>query len=107
MTQIRAASAVLPPHYASQDELTSAFRKLWARQHHNLERLDQLHRAVHVGGRYLALPLGEYLPLDSFAKRNDAWLRVALEVGERACREALVRASLDARDVDHIFFVTV
>ena len=50
----------LPPHYADQEALIAAFRDLWARQHFNLERLEDLHRAVQVGGRYLARPLAEY-----------------------------------------------
>jgi alkylresorcinol/alkylpyrone synthase len=59
-----------------------------------------------VGGRYLALPLAEYATLGGFGKRNDAYLRVALEVGEAAVRDALTRAGLAPRDVGHLLFVT-
>jgi alkylresorcinol/alkylpyrone synthase len=66
-----------------------------------------LHRAVRVSGRYLALPLEEYRPLVRFQQRNDAWIRVATELSEQVAREALERAGLTPRDVDHVFFVTV
>ncbi|XXF77341.1 3-oxoacyl-[acyl-carrier-protein] synthase III C-terminal domain-containing protein [Myxococcaceae bacterium GXIMD 01537] len=104
---IRAVGRALPPHYASQEQLIAAFRDLWATKHFNLERLEELHRAVRVQGRHLALPLDAYRPLVGFQQRNDAWIRVATELSEQVVREALGRAGLTPRDVDHVFFVTV
>lgn len=104
---IRAVGRALPPHYASQERLIAALRELWATQHFNLERLEDLHRAVRVNGRYLALPLEEYAQLVSFQQRNDAWTRVATELGAQVVREALDKAGLTPRDVDHVFFATV
>jgi alkylresorcinol/alkylpyrone synthase len=104
---ITSASRALPRHYVSQDELIDAFRALWGKKHYNLERIEQLHRAVEVKGRHLALPLAEYPPLVTFGQRNDAWLKAAVELGGRAVAEALEKAELKPRDVDAIFFVTV
>jgi alkylresorcinol/alkylpyrone synthase len=42
-----------------------------------------------VGSRHLALPLDAYAGLDTWGKANDAWIRVAQEVGEAAVRTAL------------------
>ena len=105
--EILSVGRALPPHYADQEKLISAFRDGWREQHYNLDRLEELHRAVQVGGRYLSLPIGEYAKLDSFAKRNQAWGRVAAELGESAIRSALEAAQLTPRDVDALFFVTV
>ncbi|HSN16479.1 MAG TPA: type III polyketide synthase, partial [Anaeromyxobacteraceae bacterium] len=96
----------LPPHYADQESLTAALSAFWAQQHFNADRLAQIHRAALVAGRHLAVPLAEYAALDTFGKRNDAYIRVALEVGERAVRDGLARAGLEPRDVDHLYFVT-
>ena len=104
---VLAAARVLPPHFVDQETLLAAFREHWGQKHFNLERLEQLHRAVRVGGRHLALPLAEYQALESFAARNDAWTRAATEVGAAAVRGELDRAGLAAADVDHLFFVTV
>jgi alkylresorcinol/alkylpyrone synthase len=104
--RIRAVGRALPPHYADQETLIAVFRDLWAGAHYNVERLADLHRAVQVKGRHLALPIAEYAGLTSFAARNAAWRRAAVEVGERAVREALAGAGLEARAVDHLFFVT-
>ena len=70
---VRSVGTALPPHWVDQETLIAAFREHWAREHFNVERLEELHRAVQVGGRYLALPLEEYLPLERFSERNDAW----------------------------------
>ncbi len=107
MPTIRSVARALPPHYADQEQLIAAFREHWSKQHYNLDRLEDLHRAVGVGGRHLAVPLEEYEALESFQARNDAWTRVAVELGEQAVRDATGAAGLDPKDLSHIFFVTV
>lgn len=104
---VRAVGRALPPHYADQETLIAALRDLWATKHFNIARLEDLHRSVQVAGRYLALPVEQYAELDSFEKRNDAWIRVAQELGAQAVTAALTSAGLSPSDVDHLFFVTV
>jgi alkylresorcinol/alkylpyrone synthase len=104
---VLATAAALPASYATQEELIGALRALWSASHFNVERLEQLHRAVQVEGRYLALPLAEYPALTSFGKRNDAWLRCAVDLGAQAAGQAIERSGLTPRDIDHIFFTTV
>jgi len=104
---VRSVGTALPSNWVDQETLISIFREHWARQHFNVERIEELHRSVQVGGRYLALPLQEYLPLERFSERNDAFNRVSLDLGEQAVRRALDAAGLKPRDVDHLFFVTV
>jgi alkylresorcinol/alkylpyrone synthase len=104
---VRAVGRALPPHYASQEQLIGALRELWTKKHFNIERLEELHRAVNVQGRFLALPIEQYPPLVSFQQRNDAWIRASVDLGEKVVRQALDKAGLTPKDVDHIFFVTV
>jgi alkylresorcinol/alkylpyrone synthase len=105
--QISGVGTALPENYVSQDELTAALRQLWVQRYGDASRFDRLHGALGIQGRYLALPMLDYYGIDSFAKGNDAWLRVAPELAERASRLALERAGMEPRDIDHIFFVTV
>lgn len=105
--RIAAVGKAFPPHYHSQDELLAAFQKYWSREHHNPERLERLHRNVLVGGRHLALPLEAYDELETWGQANDAWIRVAQEVGETAIADALERAGLGVGDVDALYTVTV
>jgi alkylresorcinol/alkylpyrone synthase len=105
--RIVSAATALPKHYASQDQIVAGLRALWADVHFNVERIEELHRSAQVTGRHLALPLQDYLGLDTFAKRNDAWIGVALELATEVTEDALAKAGLRATDVDHVFFVSV
>jgi alkylresorcinol/alkylpyrone synthase len=105
--RIIGVGTALPPHYADQETLIAAFRAHWSKQHFNVERLEELHRHAQVGGRYLALPIDAYLALQGFSERNDAWIRVAREIGEQAVRAAAGRAGVAMREIDHLFLVTV
>jgi alkylresorcinol/alkylpyrone synthase len=104
---ILGVATALPPHHASQEAILAALEARWAALHHNPARLGELHRAVAVSGRYLALPLEAYAALGSFAAANAAWRREALPLAEVACRRALDRAGLTPADVDHLYFTTV
>jgi alkylresorcinol/alkylpyrone synthase len=105
--RVAAVQRSLPQNVATQTELLHAMRDLWANEHFNVERLEDLHRAVGVAARHLALPLADYPALKTFGQRNDAWIRAATDLGEQAVRGVLQRAGLQPVDVDHIFFVTV
>ena len=105
--RVRAVGRALPPNYVDQETLIAALRGYWAQKHFNVERLEELHRAVQVSGRHLALPLEGYIGLDSFSRCNDAWITSAHELGEAATRDGLARGGLAPADVDHLFFVTV
>lgn len=104
---IHAVANVLPPHVADQEQLISAFRRLWSQQHFNVDRLEELHRAVQVKSRHLALPVEDYFALERFSARNDRWIEVGEALGAQAVGEALERAGLSAAEVDHLFLVTV
>lgn len=105
--RIAAVGSALPPHQYDQETLLAAFRRHWAKRHHNLARLEQLHRNVLVGGRHLALPIEEYEGLETWGQANDAWIRVAQEVGAEAIGTALARAGLGPGDVDTLITVSV
>ena len=105
--RIAAVGAAFPPHFYDQETLLAALRDHWEARYYNLERLEQLHRNVLVGGRHLALPIEEYAALDGFGAANDAWIRVATELGEAAVAEALARAGLQPAEVDAIWVVSV
>jgi alkylresorcinol/alkylpyrone synthase len=105
--RIVAVGEAFPRNYYDQDTLLAAFREHWSERHYNLDRLERLHRNVLVGGRHLALPMEEYAALDTFGKANDAWIRVALEVGGEAVTRALQSAGLTSDDVDTLLCTSV
>ena len=104
--RIASVGTAFPKNYYSQEALSAHLKQHWAKRHHNLDRLDQLHQNVLVGGRHLALPIDEYQKLDSFSDANDAFIRVAVDVGAEAVQNALEPLGMTLRDVDHVFFMS-
>lgn len=105
--RVVAVGRAFPEHFYDQDQLLEALRGHWLSQHHNPHRLERLHRNVLVSGRHLALPLDDYERLQTWGDANDAWIRVAREVGKRAIEDALEQLGLDADRIDALFTVTV
>jgi alkylresorcinol/alkylpyrone synthase len=105
--RIASVASALPPHFYTQEELLAEARSVWAARLFNQERLEQLFTHVLVGGRHLALPLEEYRELSSFGQANDAWIRVALEIGGDAVEKAMVRAGLALEAIDMLITVSV
>jgi alkylresorcinol/alkylpyrone synthase len=105
--KIASAGIALPKHYYEQSTLTGYLAEVWKDHPEVVRRLDTLHGNVGVEGRHLSIPLEEYASLRTFGDFNDAWIKAAVDLGERAVRQALDRAGLAPRDVDVIFFSTV
>lgn len=105
--KIAAVGSAFPPHYYDQETLLAAFRERWGGAFFNPARLEQLHRHVLVGGRHLALPMAEYPKLERWGQANDAWIRVAQEVGAEAVTQAVEKAGLELTEVDLLLSVTV
>ena len=107
---ILAAATALPPNVVEQQSLAALLKGLWGEKYDQSRRwrstFEQIQRSVRIDRRYLALPVSEYPALDSFAKTNAAWTRVAPELGAVAAQSALAAAGMSAGDVDHFFFVT-
>lgn len=105
--RIAAVGSAFPQHYYDQETLLAALRGYWEQRYFNLDRIEQLHRNVLVGGRHLALPIEEYPGLTTFGQSNSAWIRVAEQIGGEAVVDAIGKAGLAVTDVDALFFVTV
>ena len=60
-----------------------------------------------VETRHLALPLSRYRELSGFTEANDAYLDIALELGERALKSAFAQAEIEPSEVDVVFSTTV
>jgi alkylresorcinol/alkylpyrone synthase len=105
---IRSIGRALPANRYASETLSEALFEAWGAPEEKRPRLERLHRAIGVRYRHLALPIEGYRALgSSFAKANEAWLRVGTELGGEAVLAALRTAGLGPRDVDHLFFTTV
>ncbi|WP_212771116.1 type III polyketide synthase, partial [Pseudokineococcus marinus] len=104
MTRIVSVGTAVPPRTSAQADITDAFSQVIASGGEldgpRRALLHRLHGNTGVRQRHLALPLEEYPQLDGFRSANDAYVRVGLELGERAVRQALGRVGLTPQDVD-------
>ncbi len=105
--KIASAASAFPDHYYPQAVLLEAFQRYWAGQLENPRFLERLHANVAVDGRYTALSMEEYFDLSTWGQANNHWIRVALQIGEKALSAALSRAGLKPSDLDALFFVSV
>ena len=103
--KIAAAASAFPDHWYPQSVLTDYLVGAFGDPRVS-ERLRTLHHNTRVEGRHLALPLEQYASLTDFTATNAAWLRSALDLGEKAVLAALARAGIKADEVDAIFFST-
>ncbi len=104
---ILATSTAFPPHYYTQREFLDALLPYWGQDPKIGSIIERLHLRTGVDGRYFSRRLDEYLALDTWGKCNDAWIEMALDLGERAIDCALQHAGLRADQLGAIFFVSV
>src|SRR6478736_7594750 len=107
VSRIAGTSAVVAPHEYPQGEITAAFAHYVDPGGRHHATIDRLHRAARVETRHLALALDEYPELDGFTGANEAFVRMGVDLGERAIRAALDDAGLRPEDVDVLMTTTV
>jgi alkylresorcinol/alkylpyrone synthase len=98
---VASVAVEFPPHRHSQDEVIAALADFGGPEFRRFAATSG------VATRQLALPLARYRQLSGFTEANDAYLDVALELGERALSSALAAAGMEPSDVDIVFSTTV
>jgi alkylresorcinol/alkylpyrone synthase len=107
MSLIVSVAPVLPPHRYPQQEITDRFAELVLPAGTDRRMLDRFHSAAGVATRHLALPIGSYPAIKDFTEANDAFIEVAVDLGEQAITAALAQAGLHGSDVDLIIATSV
>ena len=98
---IAAVAVEFPKHRHSQDVAIAELADFAGPEFHRF--------AAHTGveTRNFALPLPQYRDLNGFTDANNAYIDVALELGEQALLSALDAAKVKPSEVDIIFSTTV
>lgn len=97
---IAGAAVAFTPHRYNQDEVARELTEFTD------PRFLRFAQTTGVDHRSLALPLSRYPRLSSFTEANDAYLQVAVDLGERAIRSALDEAGIAPHEVDTIVMVS-
>lgn len=105
--RIASAASAFPKYYYSQKFLLEQLQQYWGDRLENPKLLERLHRHVTVEGRHLALPTEDYYKIHTWGEANDAWIKVARELGEKALCVALHSAGVEPAELGAIFFTTV
>ena len=107
MPAVVGSATALPPNHYSQADLVGVARTLLPELETSSKVLERFFRSVGVEQRFLALPAPEYARLRGLESRNRAFLSVAMDLGERAIRDALRLAELEPQDLGLIVTTTV
>ena len=105
--KIASAASAFPKQYYSQKFLLDQLKQYWGERLRNPQMLDRLHRNVNVEGRHLSLPTEEYYDITTWGQANDAWIRVAQELGEQSLCRALQYAGLEKQQLGALIFTSV
>ncbi|BBY00786.1 polyketide synthase-like Pks10 [Mycobacterium seoulense] len=97
---IAGAAVAFTPHRYNQDEVARELTEFTD------PRFLRFAQTTGVDHRNLALPLSRYPRLSGFTEANDAYLEVAVDLGERAVRSALSDAGIEPHEVDTIVMVS-
>ena len=98
---VASVAVELPPNRHSQDEVVGALADFAGPEFRRFAATSG------VATRHLALPLSRYRELSGFTEANDAFLDIALELGERSLKSALAQAEIEPSEVDVVFSTTV
>jgi alkylresorcinol/alkylpyrone synthase len=107
MAHISAVEVSLPPNSYSQEHITAQLVERLSRDQATKTVIERVHQATGVATRHLALPLKDYLTVDSFTTANELYAKHALPLIVSAAAAALNTAGLGPEDVDMVFFTTV
>ncbi len=94
-----------PPYRVGQSEVRDLVRVMFARLS-GLERLISVFENTGIESRYISAPLDWFTEPHGFAEKNQRWFATALDLCERACREALEQAGVAPEQVGAIVFIT-
>ncbi|MEJ5914876.1 type III polyketide synthase [Pseudokineococcus sp. 1T1Z-3] len=104
MSRIVSVGTAVPDRTDAQADITETFARVVSRSGEldpsRRALLHRLHANAGVRTRHLALPLADYPRLEGFTAANEAYLRVGLDLGQRAVCQALDAVGLAPQDVD-------
>jgi alkylresorcinol/alkylpyrone synthase len=103
MSVIVSTTTGFPEHYYAQNTLLAAAQQEWTRQRPSIIKpLEQFYTNVKVKGRYLSWPLERYKEPTTFEERNNAYIDMALELGERTICALLDQMQMSPQEIDQL-----
>jgi alkylresorcinol/alkylpyrone synthase len=105
--RIASVASAFPKHYYKNEVVVEALKNEWRNLLPNADILDRLDESMKVEGRYTVEPIEFYQDMQTWGQANNAWIKHALDLGEKALCRALQKAGLEPRDLSAIFVTSV
>jgi len=105
--RIAGVASAFPEHYYKQEVLVEALKNDWRHRLPNPEILDRLDESMKVEGRYCVETIDFYEGMNTWGQANNAWIKHALDLGEKALCRALARAGIEPEELSAIFVTSV
>lgn len=105
--RISGVATAFPKYCFSQREVAEALKSQWDDKVPNPGVLSRMMLRVGVDRRHFVLPLDCYLPMDTWGKANNEWIRAAVDLSEESLLKAVELAGLTLANIGAIFFVSV
>ncbi|MGH9713887.1 MAG: type III polyketide synthase [Candidatus Acidiferrales bacterium] len=105
--RIASVASAFPKHYYKHDVVVQALKHEWRNALPNVDILDRLDGSMKVEGRFTVEPIEFYEGMHTWGEANNAWIKHALDLGEKALCRALQKADLEPRDLSAIFVTSV
>jgi alkylresorcinol/alkylpyrone synthase len=105
--RISGVATAFPKYCFTQREVAEALKTQWEDKVPSPVMLSRMMSRVGVDQRHFVLPLDGYLPMDTWGKANNEWIKAAEELAEKALLGAVESAGISLADIGAIFFVSV
>lgn len=104
---IAGVAMALPPHQVAQEAITETLAGVWQEHDVNARLVQRLHTGAKVKTRHISMPLDELINLRGFGPRNDAFLKIAVDLSERALQQVFDETGVQAHEITAMFSTTV
>jgi len=104
--RILSTASAAPPHRLSQAQARGFAQQHFASGFSDVDRLLPVFDHAGIEGRDLCKPPEWFLEHHSFEEKNREYIDWAERLGQEAAEACLARAGVEARDVDHVIFVS-
>lgn len=105
--RIVGVSSHFPEECVEQPRITDLINRKWQNSDVQTALIEKFHRSSRVNARHMAMAFDAYQAKTTFAERNDAYIRVGLDISEKAVTHLLSNAKVEANDIAQIIFTTV
>jgi len=105
--RISGVATAFPKYCFTQREVAEALKAQWDDKVPNPGILSRMMSRVGVDQRHFVLPLDSYLPMDTWGKANNEWIKAAEELAEISLLKAVEASGLTLANIGAVFFVSV